>query len=169
MKKIIYLLIALLPACVHTKTDQENKQAKNHSESLIKGDLEKLAGNFGFTEGPAADSKGNVYFTDIPNHVTYIWTLDERLDTFRLNNGRANGLFFDKGENLLVCEGGPGQGRSAVDIYSPSGALLDSIAVPEKPANVSFGGKNRDQLYITARTSLYRIAMNTKGAAWNEE
>ena len=29
--------------------------------------LEKLAGGFAFTEGPAADAQGNVYFTDQPN------------------------------------------------------------------------------------------------------
>ncbi|MHC4799503.1 MAG: SMP-30/gluconolactonase/LRE family protein, partial [Planctomycetota bacterium] len=30
--------------------------------------VEKLAGGFKFTEGPAADAKGNIFFTDIPNN-----------------------------------------------------------------------------------------------------
>jgi gluconolactonase len=50
-----------------------------------------------------------------------------------------------------------------VDIFSASGELLESIAVPEQPTNVCFGGKNRNQLYITARTSVYRVELDTKG------
>jgi gluconolactonase len=67
--------------------------------------VEKLAGGFGFTEGPAADRKGNIFFTDIPNNRIHKWTLDGKLITFKKNSGGANGLFFDKKGNLLVCEG----------------------------------------------------------------
>jgi hypothetical protein len=68
--------------------------------------VEKLAGGFTFTEGPAADLKGNIFFTDIPNNRIHKWSLDGKLSTFRENSGGANGLFFDKNGNLLVCEGG---------------------------------------------------------------
>jgi len=68
--------------------------------------VEKLATGFKFTEGPAADPKGNVFFTDIPNNRIHKWSLDGKLSTFRENSGGANGLFFDKNGNLLVCEGG---------------------------------------------------------------
>ncbi|MGA1979830.1 MAG: SMP-30/gluconolactonase/LRE family protein [Sedimentisphaerales bacterium] len=67
--------------------------------------VEKLAGGFKFTEGPAADAKGNILFTDIPNNRIHKWTLDGKLITFDQNSGGANGLFFDKKGNLLVCEG----------------------------------------------------------------
>ena len=68
--------------------------------------VEKLAGRFKFTEGPAADAKGNIFFTDIPNNQIHKWTLDGKLITFKKDSGGANGLFFDKKGNLLVCEGG---------------------------------------------------------------
>ncbi|MDA1013598.1 MAG: SMP-30/gluconolactonase/LRE family protein [Planctomycetota bacterium] len=68
--------------------------------------VEKLAGGFKFTEGPAVDAKGNVYFTDIPNERIHKWSLDAKLTTFREKSGRANGLYFDKDGNLLACEGG---------------------------------------------------------------
>jgi gluconolactonase len=68
--------------------------------------VEKLAGGFKFTEGPAADAKGNIFFTDIPNNRIHKWTLDGKLITFKQDSGGANGLFFDKKGNLLVCEGG---------------------------------------------------------------
>jgi gluconolactonase len=54
-------------------------------------------------------------------------------------------------------------GKKAIDVFSPNGDLIASVSVPEQPANVCFGGENRDQLYITARTSLYRIGTNQKG------
>jgi sugar lactone lactonase YvrE/L-ascorbate metabolism protein UlaG (beta-lactamase superfamily) len=75
--------------------------------------VEKLAGGFAFTEGPAADAQGNIYFSDIPNNRILIWSLDGKLSTFRENSGGANGLYFDKGGNLLACEGG---GRRLVSI-----------------------------------------------------
>jgi gluconolactonase len=67
--------------------------------------VEKLAGGFRFTEGPAADAAGNIFFTDIPNNRIHKWSLDGKLSTFRENSGGANGLFFDKNGNLLACEG----------------------------------------------------------------
>ena len=65
--------------------------------------LQKLAGGFKFTEGPAADAKGNVFFTDQPNNRIYKWSVDGKLSVFHENPGRANGLYFDKNGNLLAC------------------------------------------------------------------
>ena len=301
MKNISLSLIVLgLLSCVNRSAEQNNQKEDVNPESLVLNKVEKLAGDFNFTEGPAVDAEGNVYFTDIPNHLILIWTLEGQLDTFRVNSGRANGLYFDKDENLLACEGEKGQitsttpdgdyrpiateyngkgfnqtndlwpdgrggvyftdpkygsdeneipqdgmhvyylspdhnsvirvcddlekpngilgtpdgkilyvtdaqagktykydiqedgslsnktlfvelgcdgmtldnagnvylttsGKQAVDIFSPSGELLESIQVPEKPSNVCFGGKDRNQLFITARTSIYRVKLNAKG------
>jgi len=66
----------------------------------------KLSGGFSFTEGPACDADGNVYFTDIPNERILIWSTDGKLTTFRAKSGGANGLYFDTHGNLFVCEGG---------------------------------------------------------------
>jgi len=65
----------------------------------------KLAGGFRFTEGPACDAEGNVYFSDIPTNRTYVWSVDGKLTVFRENTGGGNGLYFDAQGNLLVCEG----------------------------------------------------------------
>jgi gluconolactonase len=51
----------------------------------------------------------------------------------------------------------------AVQVWHPDGTLLGRIAVPEKVGNLTFGGPRRDQLYVAASTSLYRIRLNTKG------
>ncbi len=48
-------------------------------------------------------------------------------------------------------------------VYSPEGKLISEIEVPESPSNVCFGGKNRDILFITARTSVYTLKMHVRG------
>jgi gluconolactonase len=65
--------------------------------------VEKLAQGFLFTEGPASDKEGNVYFTDQPNDRILKWSVDGTLSVFHENAGRANGLYFDKEGFLLSC------------------------------------------------------------------
>ena len=66
-------------------------------------ELEKLSGDFQFTEGPAPDKKGDVYFTDQPNDRIMIWTTKGELKTFMQPSGRSNGLFFDRQGYLWSC------------------------------------------------------------------
>ena len=66
--------------------------------------LELISNQFSFTEGPAADKIGNVYFTDQPNNKIYFW--DWKTNTVELfldKTGRANGTFFDINDNLFTC------------------------------------------------------------------
>jgi len=66
--------------------------------------VEKLSDGFLFTEGPAADKQGNVYFTDQPNNRILKWSVkDEKITVFMENTGRANGLYFDRQGDLLSC------------------------------------------------------------------
>ena len=65
--------------------------------------VEKLAGGFKFTEGPAPDADGNVYFTDQPNDRIHVWATDGKLSTFMEPCGRSNGLCFDKDGKLWAC------------------------------------------------------------------
>jgi len=66
---------------------------------------EKVADGFGFTEGPAADTKGDVYFTDIPNNRIHKYSMKDGLSTWQENSEAANGLYFDPQGNMLVCQG----------------------------------------------------------------
>jgi gluconolactonase len=65
--------------------------------------VEKLAGDFKFTEGCAADADGNVYFTDQPNDKILKWTTEGKLETFMSPAGRSNGLFVDGKGNIIAC------------------------------------------------------------------
>lgn len=51
----------------------------------------------------------------------------------------------------------------SVQVYHSDGARLAKIPVPEKVGNLTFGGPQRDQLFICASSSLYRIQLNTQG------
>jgi gluconolactonase len=98
--------LMLIAATAALGTDRQSIVAPGAS-------VDKLAGGFTFTEGPAADESGNIFFSDIPNNRIHRWSLDGKLSIFRENSGGANGLFFDKKGNLLACEGG---GRRLVSI-----------------------------------------------------
>ena len=86
--------------------------------------VEKLAGGFSFTEGPAADALGNIYFSDIPNNRIHKWLLEGKLSTFRENSGGANGLYFDEEGHLLACEGG-GRRLVSIDRNGKASVLAD--------------------------------------------
>ncbi len=63
-----------------------------------------VADDFKFTEGPATDSEGNVYFTDQPNNRILKWNADlGNISVYMENAGRANGLYFDNEGNLLAA------------------------------------------------------------------
>lgn len=65
--------------------------------------LQLVDSSYTFTEGPAVDKEGNVYFTDQPNDQIVKWSTDGTLSVFMKGAGRANGLFFDRAGNLLAC------------------------------------------------------------------
>lgn len=66
--------------------------------------LTKVASGYKFTEGPASDRLGNVYFTDQPNDRIIKWSVtDGSVTTYMENTGRSNGLYFDNEGNLLAC------------------------------------------------------------------
>ena len=76
------------------------------SARLFADDLRILGDSYVFTEGPAADADGSVYFTDIRAARIYKHSVDGKITLFRENTGHANGLFFDRHGNLIACEGG---------------------------------------------------------------
>jgi gluconolactonase len=68
----------------------------------------------------------------------------------------SDGMTIDNKGNVYLTSG-------KVWVYSPKGELVREIEVPENPSNVCFGGKKRNILFITARTSVYTLKTN-KGA-----
>lgn len=78
----------------------------NYHHSIIKENAEPvlISDEFKFTEGPAADEQGNVYFTDQPNNRILKWSAETgKISVFMENAGRANGLYFDNKGILLAA------------------------------------------------------------------
>ncbi len=65
--------------------------------------LELISRQFSFTEGPAVNKKGDVYFTDQPNNKIWKYSTDGHLSLFKDSAGRANGLYFNDRGQLLAC------------------------------------------------------------------
>ena len=68
-------------------------------------DIVHIAGGYSFTEGPTANARGDVYFTDSHSDHILCLTAEGELSTFRKPSGGAVGLFFDLEDNLIVCAG----------------------------------------------------------------
>jgi gluconolactonase len=74
--------------------------------------------------------------------------------------GVPDGIRVDEKGNLWVA-------ANSVFSYSPQGKLLREIVIPETPSNLTFGDSDLETLYITARTSVFRVRLGVKGASQN--
>jgi gluconolactonase len=73
--------------------------------------------------------------------------------------GSPDGMKVDAAGNLFVT------GATGVWVFEPDGTHLGVIVTPERPANCAWGDPDRRTLYITARTSLYRVRTTVPGIA----
>ncbi|MGJ7030046.1 SMP-30/gluconolactonase/LRE family protein [Niabella hirudinis] len=111
--------------------------------------------------GIVGSSNGRLlYVADIKDNKTYRFAIqkDGSLSgkTVFVPRG-ADGITLDEKGNLYLSGNG-------ITVYNPQGREIAHIPVPEKwTANVCFGGKNRDLLFMTAGTSIYTLRMRVKG------
>jgi len=89
-----------IPGCAERKESTGN----TNTAPFNNGATPKLISKqFSFTEGPAVDKDGNVFFTDQPNNKIWKYGTDGRLTVFLDKAGRSNGMYFDKKGNLVTC------------------------------------------------------------------
>jgi gluconolactonase len=80
--------------------------------------------------------------------------------------GTPDGFRVDVDGNLW-CGWGMGEaGLDGVHVFNPEGRLIGCIDLPERCANVCFGGLHRNRLFMAATTSLYSLYVNTQGVAY---
>ncbi|MCC8407982.1 SMP-30/gluconolactonase/LRE family protein [Mucilaginibacter sp. UR6-1] len=97
MKKLILLIVAMaFGGPLITKAQQKPLYDTTQKPTLVSRQFE-------FTEGPATDKNGDVYFTDQPNDKIWKYSADGKLTVFMDKTGRSNGLFFDNKGCLLAC------------------------------------------------------------------
>ena len=77
--------------------------------------------------------------------------------------GVADGIVCDRKGNVWASSGWRGAESNGVQVFAPDGKLIGFIRLPEVCSNVCFGGETMDQLFMTARTSLYSIGVASRG------
>ena len=123
------------------------------SVSRVIGDYKQPNGIIGTPDGKT------LYVADIEEKKIWRYkilpdgTLTDK--TFFAPHG-SDGMTIDNRGNIYLTMG-------KVWVYSPEGELIREIEIPESPSNICFGGKNRDILFVTARTSVYTLKMNVSG------
>ena len=103
-RDIVYLF-GILQACfVGTLSCSSAKQMKQHDRIFASNTSPQLVtSQFSFTEGPAVDDTGNVYFTDQPNDRIWKYDTEGNLSLFMEGTLRSNGMFFAPDGNLISC------------------------------------------------------------------
>ena len=100
-----------------------------------------------------------LYVSDINDHK--IWKYNIQPDgtlsnkTFFAPEG-SDGMTIDNKGNVYLS-------NQTVSVFNPKGENIAKIEIPESPANICFGGKKRNILFITARTSVYTLKMRVRG------
>ena len=93
----------------------------------------------------------------------------KRLFATASDGGAFDGFALDELGNLWCGYGSAGraapQGLDGVRVFAPDGAVLAHIHLPERCANVCFGGRRRNRLFMAASHSLYALHVNVCGAA----
>ena len=119
------------------------------------GDYKQPNGLIGTPDGKT------LYVSDINDGK--IWKYDIQADgtltnkTFFAPEG-SDGMTIDNQGNVYLT-------NKVVSVFNPKGENIARIEVPDQPSNVCFGGKKRNILFITARTSVYTLKMNVKGVS----
>ena len=107
-----------------------------------------------------------------PDHPHQILVYDVE-DNSRLTNGSvfcdmgpsmSDGIRCDIDGNLWSSAGWAGDGCNGVYVFAPDGDLIGKIHLPETAANLCFGGRKRNRLFIAASQSLYSLYVETQGA-----
>ncbi len=73
--------------------------------------------------------------------------------------GSPDGMKVDSEGNIYIA------GATGLWVFEPDGSLLGVIVTPERPSNCAWGDEDRQTLYITARTSIFRIRTKIPGIA----
>lgn len=74
-----------------------------------------------------------------------------------------DGLRVDVDGNLWCGWGMGADGQDGVRVFSPLGKAIGHISLPERCANLCFGGRHRNRLFMCGSTSVYSLYVNTQG------
>jgi len=104
-----------------------------------------------------------------PSHIRVFDVDGERLVRGRVfaedfAPGMSDGLRCDVDGNVWCSMGWGDRTEDGVRCYAPDGDLIGKVHLPEGCANLCFGGRKKDRLFMCASTSVYALYVNGKGA-----
>ena len=114
-----------------------------------------------------------LYVVDTPGGDKTTYVYDVVNDGAGLANGRlffnampgyADGIRVDTDGNVW-CGFSGGEGEDGVAVFAPDGDLIGRILLPERCANVCFGGRKRNRLFMTASQSIYALYVEAQGVS----
>lgn len=101
-RKLSCLFISIF--IITTLSAQKGSEIFDSLKLIIPGaKLDKVSDQFSFTEGPAVDKAGNIYFTDQPNDKIWKYDVNGKLSLFMDKTGRSNGLYIDSRGSIIAC------------------------------------------------------------------
>ena len=109
----------------------------------------------------AGASPRQVYAYDVVERGTRLAGKRRLIDA---GPGTPDGLRVDVDGNLWIGWGMGEEGLDGVSVFNPEGKPIGRIDLPERCANVCFGGLHRNRLFMCGSTSLYSLYVNTQGA-----
>ena len=144
-----------------TRTEQEIEQQRVYYLTPDLKDIRIVAEDYVRPNGIIGSKDGSLlYVADIGDKKTYSYTInpDGSLSNKTLfANMGSDGMTMDNQGNVYLTGDG-------VTVFDPKGKQLLQIPIDQKwTANVTFGGKKQNTLFITAMTSLYTLEMNVHG------
>jgi gluconolactonase len=107
-------------------------------------------------------SPRNVYVYDVVNGGIGLANRRKLID---VGAGTPDGMRCDVDGNLWMGWGMGDAAADGVNVYNPGGRLIGRIGLPERCANLCFGGLHRNRLFMAASKSVYALYVNTQGVA----
>ena len=102
----------------------------------------------------------------VPREIRVFDVVGDKLQNGRVfidcGPGVPDGFRVDTDGNLW-CAWGGGEGHDGVAIFNPAGTMIGRILLPERAANLVFGGQKRNRLFICATQSIYSLYTNAQG------
>jgi gluconolactonase len=142
------------------------RDPRNGQLSIAVGDMERPNGLC------FSPDETRLYVVDTPGGPKTVHVYDVVDGGTRAANGReffnampgyADGIRCDTAGNVW-CGFSGGEGHDGVAVFAPDGTLIGRILLPERCANVCFGGAKRNRLFMTASQSVYAVFVEAQGA-----
>ncbi len=126
------------------------------------GEVYLVGDEYGQPNGIAlSPDESKLYVSDSQDGGLFVYDVAEDgstgARTLLIDAAPSDGMAIDDAGNLYLTT------SAGVEVYRSDGTAWGTLAVPEQPANCTFGGEGRRELFITARTSLFRVKLNVPG------